>query len=253
MLICACEGPEGPIGPKGGTGPQGEQGPAGSQGLQGPQGLPGADGEDAQSSGEAIHLATFNDENALLTWRMYSDNWRVEDGRLYISGNTEELPALSPYTTFSGDIDLSVETEWIQGVDNWGYGVLFRFSEGGNYRFLMAAEGAYSLYWWDVSTQESESIIGWKRHSAINPNGKNKIRVVTDGDRFELYVNSQLLTEVVDPNLSGGRVALTVQQLQEVAFDNLRIIELGEAPPTQPLRKAAGQVPFPLGDLGLTR
>ena len=56
------------------------------------------------------------------------------------------------------------------------------------------------------------------------------MRVVTQGPLISLYVNGHLLDQVDDDSLADGGVGLWVQKLQEIAFDNLIVIEEGLKP-----------------------
>ena len=62
------------------------------------------------------------------------------------------------------------------------------------------------------------------------------MRVVTQGPLISLYVNGHLLDQVDDDSLADGGVGLWVQKLQEIAFDNLIVIEV-EGMRGQPLLK----------------
>ena len=216
--VAACEGPVGPEGPQGETGapgPQGEQGETGAIGATGPAGHQGP-----------TYVARLNNEDEISTWRKWDKgSWRIEDGRLILSGTgSDKLMLVRPSTYFTSDFDICVDTEWLGGADNAEYGIIFRT----NYGFGISANGQYvSLEW---SDGPPERLINWTTSSAINKEGKNTLRVITRVSLFEFYINGVIVNSITDETHTEGRIILYLNKLQEVAFDNLvvKITEEGQ-------------------------
>ena len=183
------------------------------------------------------YVAHFNNEDEISTWGK-SDNgtWRIEEGRLIVSGTGDGMNmVITPTTNFTSDLDISVDTEWLGGIDDNAYGILFRRSSKGQYGFGIAAAGAYHVSEWDESFGTPEPLIDWTASSVIKKR-RNKLRVITSGSRFEFYINGVMVNSITDDTLTEGYIRLEVTKLQEVAFDNLdiKVIETNE----QPLLKA---------------
>jgi hypothetical protein len=89
LIIClvGCEGKEGLIGPQGEQGEKGGAGPT--------------------------YVARFNNEDEISTWQKAdTGSWRIEDGRLILSGTgIGRQMGVQPNTYFTSDIDISVDTE----------------------------------------------------------------------------------------------------------------------------------------------
>ena len=240
LLIICLVGCEGPMGPAGESiqGEKGEKGDIGTQGRIGPQGEQGEPGPS-----DLTLVARFNNEDEISTWwKADSGSWRIEDGRLILSGTgTEWAMAVEPTTNFTYDLDISVDTEWLGGIDNQGYGILFRYSSKGAYGFGIAAAGAYIVREWDEDneTKPPENLIDWTTSSVINKEGKNTLRVVTSGSLMEFYINGTMVNSITDDTLTEGKIGLFVDHLQEVAFDNLevKVIEMDGQPLLKPLSK----------------
>ena len=261
LIIClvGCEGPMGPAGEsiqgeKGEKGDQGERGFKGYQGegLKGEKGEKGEKGDTGESgtggTGEEIppsdlnitYVARFNKKDEISTWmKSDSGSWRIDEGRLILSGTGTaedgDFMFVSPYTNFPSDLDISVDTEWLGGVDDASYGIMYIWggdTSEGIYSFGIAADGGYVLYpdWPDGNG----NLINWTASSSINKEGKNTLRVVTSESFMEFYINGTMVKSVMDGPNRLGFLWLYVMDLQEVAFDNLvvKVIDIG-----QPLMK----------------
>jgi len=240
VLIICLAGCEGPMGPAGETGEEGEKGDVGARGYGGLQGPPGEKGPPGQDGmGDLTYVARFNSEDEISTW-WKSDNgaWRIEEGRLILSGTGGGLVmSVMPTPNFTSDIDISVDMEWLGGEAAVGpYGIFFRYSDGkGAYGFGIS-EG-YIISEWPEDFAVPFSLIGWTGSSVINKGGKNTLRVITSGSLFEFYINGVMVNSITDNTLTDGIIGLYVQDIQEVAFDNLvvKVIERAEQPLLKPL------------------
>ncbi len=110
-----------------------------------------------------------------------------------------------------------------------GYGLYFRRWQDAMYFFEISPDGVFRL-----TREESArrtTLVNWTRHSAIKTGKQtNALRVVGKGTSFTLYVNDAKLGTFSDSTFSAGLIgpALSIRQgNMQVAFDNLRIWELG--------------------------
>lgn len=214
--LAACEGKEGPIGP------QGETGAPGPQGEQGEQGQPG----------DLTYVARFNNEDEISTWwKSDKGSWRIEDGRLILSGTgIGRNMSVVPQTNFTSDLDISVDTEWLGGSDNYSYGISLPSSKR-SYGFAITAEGVYvGEKWVEEGKLAPEYLIDPASSSAIIKEGKNTLQVITSGSNFEFYINGIWVNSATGEALTDVHIRLYVGHLQEVAFDNLvvKVIEDGQ-------------------------
>ena len=121
-------------------------------------------------------------------------------------------------------MSITVETEWQSGIDDNGYGIIFGETEGANYRFCISANGYYQVYK-ALFDGRFETLISWTHSSSINKRGQNQLRIETEGSLCRFYVNERLLDQAVDNSFEQGFIGLYVGSIQEVAFDNVDIVE----------------------------
>ena len=113
---------------------------------------PGSDARDtdlegAQGSGASgLSFSTdFDAENDIATWSDLTSAHRIENGRLFVSGETQFVSLIVTGERFSNGA-VSVQTEWISGAGS-AYGIILRHgrntSGGDFYGFGITADGFY--------------------------------------------------------------------------------------------------------------
>ena len=251
----ACEGPMGPQGLpgrgepglQGDQGPQGEQGPQGGQGTRGPvgsrgpQGPPGPQGEQGVPGVSSFFVNTFTSEEDISSWERSQFGVRVENGRLYLSASEENLGYAFTRSAFLNG-EVSVESKWESGVNDFGYGIIFRqeinYANDGSidvlnfYLFLITSNGYYKLQKFNIADRYTD-LIEWTASSIIQSD-LNKIGVGMYGNNFKLFINGNYVEEFTDPNpYQQGQIGLQVYNDQTVSFDNMSIMV------AEPLQKRA--------------
>ncbi len=91
-----------------------------------------------------------------------------------------------------------------------GWGIVFRSDETSKngYAFRIGREHYYSLL--EVVNGKWNPLTPWKTHSAISWEGDNTLEMVAEGDKFDFYVNSELVTSLSKSTISGDVVGLFV-------------------------------------------
>lgn len=252
MSVSSCDQLRGPTGPQGETGEKGEQGERGPTGLQGPRGLQGLPGEPGANglqgspgeSGSVTYIAEFKDAASIGTWLKEEDYgiWKIDDERLFIHGGLSDrhLMTVSTSSFFDGNIEVSVDTEWMEGANNNGYGILFCSTPSTGYGFGISGNGGFKLSRWDAETETENppiTLIDWAFSSEIAQEGKNTLRVVLTGHTITLYINDKNIGSVIDSHYSSGHVGLFVSGVQKVAFDNLVVTTHKAQPLLKPISR----------------
>lgn len=174
-------------------------------------------------SGGFGNVTRFTSADEILNWEKWGGEWKIEDGKLFGTGKAGFSTAVVPKRFFSEDVDISIETEWMKGVDTHLYGIRFRAGTDGSYSFGITANGHYVVVKHMSALNTAALLIDWTTSPAINRGGKNTLRVVTAGSSFKFFINGTQVAAVTDTSFRMGRIGIGVEDLQTAAFDNLSI------------------------------
>lgn len=150
----------------------------------------------------------------------FNTDWNQAQGRLNAQildtgalrldvGDTNSIP-FSEVKYHLGDFDLRIQATPVDGPLNNGYGIIFRLQTKGNnspgdndfYLFMVSSDGYYQV---SRSISGAQKILSlWIPSDAVQQGigVTNWLRVVAKGDRFQFYVNNQLVKLCIpdDPN-----------------------------------------------------
>jgi sugar lactone lactonase YvrE len=169
----------------------------------------------------ADYVRTFENSGDVSGWIVESDvEWGVENGTVAITGMSERVTRARIPEQLTGDFEISTRTEWVQGIDNNGYGVFFGQGEAGNYGFLISRHGSFLVYRW-TAHDGYFYLFDWQRHQAIDASGENWLKVTAAAGHLEFKINGILVGEVSGENLYGDWAGLEIQGTQQILFDDL--------------------------------
>ena len=194
-------------------------------------------------------------------WDLYDDgivSYLFQEGRLVVTVNDINASAWSSLSFTFDDFALEVEAIKLDGPDDNGFGVLFRYQDADNYyRFDISSDGYYAL---STNVEGTfEAVSEWHASDAILAGAQtNRLRVVGQGNTFSFAVNDtplrlcigpqaiwdpanldtclggQVLDTWTDGTFPSGQIALGVTAFHEsgpsISFDNL-VIRKPEATP----------------------
>lgn len=161
----------------------------------------------------------------------FNDNrnsW-YEDSRMVVQNGRYEFfsqgnDAYSRRSTPMRDGVIQVDTEWLGERDTHGYGIIFRLEDPDNfYFFWLAAQG-----YWIVGKAEggSASVLhSWTFSEAVQPHGRNTMRVGMTGSQFSCYLNGTRVFQFQDTTFPSGEFGFYTQQGVYAAFDNATVWE----------------------------
>lgn len=128
------------------------------------------------------------------------------------------------------DFVMEVDATQVGGVDDNGYGMVFRYSDTTDeyYVFAISGDGYYVFAFDGLNMDTPEILLDWTDSTVINKGTQaNHLKVVAVGQNFQLYVNDQYLTDVQDSRLGSGTVGFFVLASDagssHISFDNLKI------------------------------
>ncbi len=178
---------------------------------------------------EPIFEETFDDNSR--EWSEWEDEQGakgVEDGGYYITVTETEWAS---WGTSEGltldDFVAEVEAWAVDGPDDNGYGLVFRYQDSDNfYYYEVSSDGYYSIG--KMVADEWEPLVGWTESDLIKLGQRtNVLRVLCDGSRMTFFVNGYLIEELTDYDFEDGSVGFIAEAMGEagvrVHFDNLRV------------------------------
>src|SRR2546425_6843580 len=161
-------------------------------------------------------------------WTTVDGQWAVEDMAGAPSGKkvlvqratkNEFNIIVAPPGPFT-DVDVSMKFRPISGREDASGGIVFRFSDGGDYVIRAnALENNFRLYYYDRGRHQLASATG--EPPALGP--WHTIRVVAVGDRIQGHLNGALLLHHHDGRFRSGQVGLWTKADSVTAFDDLVI------------------------------
>jgi hypothetical protein len=92
-----------------------------------------------------------------------------------------------------------------------------------SYRLSISGRGGTTLL--KRKDGQTQFLTEWETSEAVVAKGRNNLRVVREGSLIVSLINGQPVHQAIDPDFSDGQVRLHVGGEQQVAFDNLRIVE----------------------------
>jgi hypothetical protein len=141
----------------------------------------------------------------------------------------------STFHTFNEDLDnfvVEVDTTTVSGTKNNWQGIEIRQKDKTNfYTFDISADGYYEIL--KFIDGVPTTLIKPTSSTVINQGigETNRIKVITDGNKFTFSVNGNIVDTVYDDKFSSGMVSLRVlapssgSQSSEVSFDNFKICQ----------------------------
>jgi hypothetical protein len=158
-------------------------------------------------------------------------DYRVEGGVYSIAVKAQNWIAWNAVGVEFDDFEIEFEVALVEGDSYNDAGLLFRFQDRDNY-YELDINGEQSLAVGKQIDGEWVQILDWTESPAIQGFGSvNRVRLIAQGDQFEVLVNDQSVARFGDETYSGGGIAPVVTAYDEpparATFDNIRIWELG--------------------------
>ena len=134
----------------------------------------------------------------------------------YINLAATKLPALNQ------DFIISINTTWLNGIDNNSYHILWGANGFSNYfSFGITANGLYRYS--NINNGNYQDVISLTASEHINRNGSNIISVRRNSDKIEFYINYFKVNELEYSEFYGDQIGLSVTGPQRIEFDDLKV------------------------------
>lgn len=124
------------------------------------------------------------------------------------------------------DWSIECDTDWIEGVDNLGYGIVFGKDKGNYFTFELAASGYYRFdkyVDWNFT-----SLIPWKSSAVVDLWGTNHLKITSTNNQISFHINGQFVDSVQREPFFGDYLGFKVTNAQTIVFRNFKICRLIE-------------------------
>ena len=185
---------------------------------------------------EAVYTLNEDFNSNSLGWFEADDSNKtleIKNGKYYIEQSREKgLYITSTKSGLRGSEDFTIETsiEWISGVDNHAYGIVWSFfSYNFYYEFGITPDGKFVIY--EVSNGKYSFFAGWTESPHIAKKSVNKLSVNRRGDTLQFRINGESVFEMPYRVSIGRGVGIAVNFRQKIAIDYFRVsqgINIGE-------------------------
>ena len=155
---------------------------------------------------------------------------RVVDGnyRWDVSYSTSRRRHILAPTGTVINFSLGVDVKVKNYTPDAAFSLIFCATESSLYSFNVSTNGKYNLAKIDTEDMSASSIISWSLFNAdFNPKEWNRIGIIVNEQIIKFYINSKLVGEYKETDLSGGKVGLGLSLYQKgvavVDFDNYQL------------------------------
>jgi hypothetical protein len=171
--------------------------------------------------------ARFDFTQPLEGWETVTGKWGIEDvpgaskGKALVqhATNNEFNVIVAPGGPYA-DADVTVRFKPLSGREDASGGIVFRFSEGRYYVIRAnALEDNFRLYYYDRGRRQIAGVS--VKAPALGQ--WHKLRIRSEQDRLQGWLNEQPLIDHKDRRFASGRIGLWTKADSVTAFDDLTI------------------------------
>jgi hypothetical protein len=170
-----------------------------------------------QKKSQVLYYEDFQTQSWPVSERLF-----FKDGRYHIFSKDADWYTWELLST--DDCTIEVEAEHSGGLDNQGFGVIYRVQDTNNfYLFEITKNGYFKAEKRQEGTYSN--LIEWEKSSSINPKGVNYLRVDVLGRRMTFFINRIKVKEISDSTFPAGHFGIFSSKGVNAAFDNLIVYQ----------------------------
>lgn len=136
------------------------------------------------------------------------------------------IPTVYTELSYDNNWTIDCDTEWLAGVDNIGYGIVFGRSNSSFFTFQISGNGQFTFgkfIEWDYT-----KILDWEENYAINKWSSNHIQIKKLDDMISFFINGIIVTSVQAEPFFGQSFGFKVTNNQKISFRNFKFSKLVE-------------------------
>ncbi|MEI7421473.1 MAG: hypothetical protein WCK18_05235 [Prolixibacteraceae bacterium] len=127
---------------------------------------------------------------------------------------------------YEGNWTIGCDIEWISGIEDNGYGILFGKGVSNYYCFHISANGQYRFY--KKIDGQYDYLLPWKESDSIKKRGTNNIQIKKISDVYCFFVNGVFLNTWNAEPFFGNSFGFIVCDNQKISFKHFKFCELDE-------------------------
>ena len=185
-----------------------------------------------------IQNETYNDSNYLISEQFNNNNtnwftgsdekksFNVKNGKYYLSHKRNEKgwsTYAEKFIDTNKDFEIETKIDKIDGVTNYGYGIMFGKKGTSDFRFYISSNGYYKIA--RLVENKEEVIQKWVTTPNVNTGNlkSNKLKIRKEGGFYKFYINDKFTYQTEYEPFFGNDLGFVVYNNQEIAIDFLRV------------------------------
>jgi hypothetical protein len=141
-----------------------------------------------------------------------------------VRDSTSVTSTRTVYYKLDKDFTYSLSLMHTSGVMNYGYGLVFDYTDTKNYYgFQISGDGYYRFY--NLRNNTSTNLIPWTKTSSLKTGNyaDNSISLKKQGSSVYLYINGQYINSASINTLTSQKIGFVVARPQRIEFDNMKL------------------------------
>lgn len=136
------------------------------------------------------------------------------------------VPCVNAELSYDDNWSIECSTQWMDGTDNIGYGIIFGRDKGNYFTFEISGNGYYCL----GKTVEwaYTKLIPWKENDLVTKRSANHLKVEKNENQLRLYINEVFVDSFPSEPFFGNSFGFSVDKNQKISFRNFRFCKLVE-------------------------
>jgi hypothetical protein len=136
------------------------------------------------------------------------------------------VPCANAELNYEDNWTIECDAEWLSGIDNSSYGIIFG-REGGNY-FLFGIAGSGSFIYGKYIDWNYTKYIEWKETNEFNKWSKNHLQIKKIGNQLTFYINQELVGSHESEPFFGKSFGFKVTNNQKIILQNFKFCKIIE-------------------------
>lgn len=167
-----------------------------------------------------------NNTNSWAVNNEVARDFSIKNGKYYLNHKRNEKgwsTYISNSIDTSKDFEIETKIDKINGVTNYGYGLIYGGNGDNDFRFYISSSGYYKIV--RVVNNNEQEIQKWTTTSYVKTGNQksNTLKIVKEGNTSKFYINDHFVHSSDFEPFYGDKIGYVVYNNQEIAADYLRI------------------------------